>query len=263
MKIVLSLLLLSLIFYSCQKSAGPNGPSGTDSIPNAKLAGMRSYTNNILGHRDTFLYDNLGRVATHKQVVYDMNPGQVDSFVVNLNYAGANNDPTSYTLIDGWGTNTYSLSYDGQGRLSHDTIIPDHAAKAATFTYINNYIVQSSVNNGTSDTFYFTNKNLVTIVQSDMPYDPASSYTIGFDHDSKLINPFATVCQTFNVRLLLSKIDGWEMYWNDYMSDKITSAIHSGGTQAISNTTDASGKVILSTTSAGGKTDRLEYYYAK
>ena len=117
MKIVLSLLVLSFIFYSCQKSAGPNGPSGTDSIPSgAKLVGMRSFTNNVLGHRDTFLYDNLGRIATHKQVAYDLNPGQVDSFIVNMNYGGSNNDPVSYTLIDGWGTNTYSLSCDGQGR---------------------------------------------------------------------------------------------------------------------------------------------------
>ena len=264
MKTFLFVLSAVALFCACQKEESHEQNSPPPDVTGKRLVGMRGYVNNGLIRRDTFMYSSDGKLLTQKQFSWQTNPSTPDSITVNFNYNGSGDDPASYTLIDGYGAITYTQSYDAQGRIKSDTTIPDIAQKACTFSYSNGNIIQSSVNNGSLDTFYITNKNIVQIMQSDLPYDASSVDRTFFTYTPALPNPFATVCQTMNLRILLSKIDAWEIYFNDYVSENIYTSIRDAGVvYPYTYTTDGSGKVIRGTISQGGTTVAYDYIYEK
>jgi hypothetical protein len=235
-------VLLALI-CSCQKSSDRQNSPSTDT----RLISVRGYQNNTLERVDTFIYNANGSLLTQKEFGYGNAGSYADSFSVTFNYSGTNTEPVSYTINDGWGNNTYTLNYDNQGRVIKDTIIPDRASRASTFSYPNNNIVYTSKDNGSTDTLYLSGGNMVKTVQASIPADTSLTIITDYIYNQNYPNPFYYTGQTQNVRVLLTKIDGWEMYVSDCISKNCYTAAHennNGFSAQYTHTTDGAGRVI-------------------
>jgi hypothetical protein len=215
MKKSLAIFFLIALFVHCKKS---NQVVFHTPLA-ARLISMRGYEAGFAFRADTFIYNNMGYLLTQKEWTYTRNVPDNDTLVVTFNYSDTGKDPNSYTLIDGWGRNTYTLSYDNQGRLLSDTLIPDFTSMSSTFSYPNDKTVAySSADNASTDTIFLTYSNITKISQASIPFDPIFYAVTFFSYASSYPNAFYYVCQTNNLKILLTKIDGWELFRNDFMS---------------------------------------------
>src|ERR1700722_2313842 len=169
MKKIAVIFFLIVVFLACKKTAMHTmvqPPADT------KLISSRGYSQNAVFVADTFIYSASGNLLTQQQWSYTSGVTNNDTFTISFLYAGGSNDPVSYTLTDGYGVNTYSLKYDGQGRIAGDTIIPDLAYRASSFLYPGNNIVYNSADNRSTDTFFLSYNNIIKASQASVPFDP-------------------------------------------------------------------------------------------
>ncbi|HEV7620935.1 MAG TPA: hypothetical protein VGO09_04345 [Flavisolibacter sp.] len=244
MKKLFPAFVLIALMISCKKS------TITEPQQNAvKLVSTSAFSANVIASADTFIYSSNGNLLSQKIWTYSNGVNNGDTVTLTFNYTGTNPDPATYTIKNGRGINTYTLTYDNQGRLIKDTLIPDVLAIASTFSYPGNNIVFNSVDNGSTDTIYLSNNNIVKTVQASIPPDPASNTVDVFSYDHLYPNPFYSAGQTQNVRLLLTKIDGWNLVRNDFISQNAFTAVNENNSFNIpvTYTLDASGKIIKGT----------------
>jgi hypothetical protein len=245
MKNLFPVFISIALFAACNKSTPHSNP-----LPaSTRLVAVTGYAANVIIRADTFTYSNTGNLLTQREWSYTNGVSDGDTLTVAFTYNGGQSDPVSYTITDGLGVNTFSLTYDNQGRIMKDTVIPDAGSRASTFSYPNNNISFSSADNGSADTFYISAGNIVKIDQASIPFDP-NNYDVTTFTYSSLPNPFYYTGQTSNVRLLLTKIDGWEIFLNDCVSQNVPSHISdiNGYSADVTNTTDGSGRVITEST---------------
>lgn len=246
MKKLLLPLLAGACLFSCKKDNSPAGPSG-------KLVSVRAYLNTQeLVRLDTFIYNSNGYLEMQRET--DYGPGLINPGVgtVSFSYAGSSADPSSYTVADGYGTTTYALTYDSQGQLAKDTAAPDPSGRSSTFYYATNAIIYNSTGHATTDTLYLANNNIVKTVEASVP-PGRSAVSQSFSFSPTYANPFYTVGHNQNFRILLDKIDNWELYPFDFISrNALTGITRGGSTYGMNYTADASGKVVRDDYSTGG-----------
>jgi hypothetical protein len=182
-----------------------------------------------------------------------------DTLIVTFTYSGGQNDPSGYTINAGANTEIFTITYDNQGRVLRDTTIPDYSGDASTYSYPANNFVYTSTDNESSDTFYMSSNNIARIAQATVPFDPTAYDLTSFTYSPQYANPFYYTGQDRNVRLLLSKIDGWEIFFNDCISQNIATRVHdsNGLDEPISYSTDSQGRVTKASTFAGV----ITYFY--
>lgn len=244
--------ILSLV--SCQRNSGSGGSSPVLSTGN-RLVSIKGYGANVLNRVDSFLYNADGSFSTQYEVNIGGGANRTnDSLMVSFVYGSQGGDPVSYILSNSKGTATYSVSYDSLGRLSKDTAYPDPAGRSADFSYPDNNFAYISTTDRLIDTFYISNENVLQADMELVPYNPNNSARTLFSYQQVYPNPFYTVCQTANARMLLTKIDNWEFYANDFISkDMCTSyeeTIFPGSSQKVVSSltytfsTNASGQIV-------------------
>jgi hypothetical protein len=231
------------VLVACKKSDSFKMPSASN-----KLVSATGYTGTTAYWKDTFTYNTNGDILSQKEYVYNGNI--TDSFVLSFSYAGNSNTPVSYTILDGWGTFTYALSYDNQSRLVKDTTIPDLASRAATFSYPNNNIAYTSADNASADTFFIANNNLTKTSQAEIPFNPANYDIATFTYTGSYPNPYYYTGQTKNLRLLLTKIDAWENLVHDFISQQAFTGIResNGYNIILAYTTDPGSGLVTKAT---------------
>jgi hypothetical protein len=242
-KLILAFFPIAL-FAACQKSG-----SSPSQIPSStKLSSARVYNGSVIVRADTFTYTASGNFSSQREWTYTNGVSNKDTFTVSFSYTGGNNaNPSAYTITDGWGVNTYSLTYDNQGRVVKDTIIPDIAARAGSFSYPNNNIAYTSADNGSADTLYLSGGNIVKTAQATIPFDPNAYHVITFSYSGAYPNPFYYTGQSDNVRILLTKIDARKNFANDFTSQHAYTSVHDSGGFSVNftySTDPGTGRVI-------------------
>lgn len=163
-RILLCVPVFVIIFAtSCSKTS----KAGNSNIPAFYLSSATTYT---VGNRyvDSFSYDSSHYMTEFIQFHYDTTGGiaTLSTITANFTSSGTAAPPASYTYTVANVSQTHSLSYDGQGRITKDTC--SATGYVAYFSYPGgniaiNALLNGSTSNNQSDTIFVSNGNVSAV----------------------------------------------------------------------------------------------------
>ena len=153
-----------ILASSCSKTS----KSGNSNTPAFYLSSATTYSAGTTVV-DSFSYDSSNRVSQFSQFEYDTLGGTPALKTWSANFAltaGTTTPPASYTYTTGGISQTHSLSYDGQGRISKDTCTS--TGYVAYYSYPNGNIATTVLFNGSEsnnqiDTIFVSNGNVSAV----------------------------------------------------------------------------------------------------
>jgi YD repeat-containing protein len=158
-RILLCAPVFVIILASCSKTS----KSGNSNTPAFYLSSATTYTPGTTVV-DSFSYDSSNHVSQFSQFEYDTVGGtpSLKTWSATFTPTGTATPPPSYTYTSNSISQTHSLSYDGQGRITRDTCAT--TGYVAYYSYPNGNIATTvlfngSANNNQIDTIFVSNGN--------------------------------------------------------------------------------------------------------